>query len=171
MGNILFLWYSLTAAFGTAFTYSASDCTMGAETYTINFPCSNTVLFCSSTRQICNNAVALGIKVWNLKMDFNTGGAQRRVKQWTLIITFHNSMISLNCLVTKHVQSSNFREDGRFFNFEHVLWLNSTIKWNHIIINRHNYQCSLFDPTLSTSSVKINFQISDFDTYCVVVVV
>ena len=31
----------------------------------------------------------LGIKVWNLKIDFNTSGAQR-VKQWTLIMTIYN---------------------------------------------------------------------------------
>ena len=56
----------------------------------------------------------LGIKVWNLKIDSNTSGAQRYVKQWTLIMMIYY-MISVSRLVTKYVQSCNLREDGIFF--------------------------------------------------------
>ena len=43
--------------------------------------------------------LALGIKVRNLKIDFNTSGTWRRVKQWTLIMTIYNYKISLSRLV------------------------------------------------------------------------
>ena len=57
----------------------------------------------------------LGIKIRNLKIDFNTRGSQHRVKQWTLIMMIYDNMISLSRLVAKHVQSCNLWEDGIFF--------------------------------------------------------
>ena len=47
----------------------------------------------------------IGINVRILKIDFNTGGTWRRVKQWALIMTIYDYLISLCHLVAKHVQS------------------------------------------------------------------
>ena len=36
----------------------------------------------------------LGVKIWNLKIDFKTGGTWRRVRQWTLIMNIYDFFYS-----------------------------------------------------------------------------
>ena len=38
----------------------------------------------------------LGVKVWNMKMDFNTEGTWRRVGQWTLMMKIYDFFIRLS---------------------------------------------------------------------------
>ena len=57
----------------------------------------------------------LGVKVRNIKMNFNTGGTWRWVKQLTLIMFIYDYMISLCRIVAKKFQSCHLNEDGRFF--------------------------------------------------------
>ena len=41
----------------------------------------------------------IGVKVRNMKMDFNTGGTWRRVGQWTLMMKIYDFFIRLSRLV------------------------------------------------------------------------
>ena len=45
-----------------------------------------------------HNSYVLGVKVWNMKMDFNTGGTWRRVGQWTLMMKSYDFFYSAKSL-------------------------------------------------------------------------
>ena len=90
-------------------------------------------------KKIMLQDVHIGIKVWNLKIDFNTEGTWRPIKQWTLMMMIYNYyMIWLCRFVAKRVQSCNLREDGRFFQ----LWTCFATKQQSEIIN-HKLSLSL----------------------------
>ena len=99
---------------------------------------------------VINEFNLLGVKIRNLKVDFKTGGTWCWVGQW------------LSRLVSKHQRINKNREDGRFL-FIRQHFETKRLIWIKKIINIH-YQCSLPDLMASASSLKINFQISDFDT-------
>ena len=45
-----------------------------------------------------NEHIHLGVKVQNMKMDFNTEGTWRRVGQWTLMMKFYDFFYSAKSL-------------------------------------------------------------------------
>ena len=105
----------------------------------------------------------LGIKIRNLKVDFKTGGTWHWVGKWTLIMNIYDFFcIRLSHLVSKHRHINKNRKDGRFLFISRRFETKRLSRINNIM-NIH-CQCSLPDPTPSASSLKINFQISDFDT-------
>ena len=81
---------------------------------------------------------------------------------WICMIVF----IRLSRLVSNRLRINKNREDGRFL-FIRRRFETKRLSWIKKIINIH-YHCSLPNPTLSASSHRINFQFSDFDTYCTV---
>ena len=104
----------------------------------------------------------IGVKIRNLKVDFKTGGTWRRVGQGILIMHIYDFFIRLSHLVSKCWSINKNCEDGRFL-FIRRRFETKRLSRVKKIINIH-YQCSLPDPTPSATSLKINFQISDFDT-------
>ena len=70
--------------------------------------------------------------------------------------------IQLSRLVSKRWHINKSHEDGRFL-FIRRHFETKRLSRIEKIIDFH-YQCSLPDPMPNASSLKINFQISDFDT-------
>ena len=75
---------------------------------------------CSKGTHICNSFSLIlvlqrvGVKVRNLKMEFNTGGTWHRVGQQTLIMKIYVFFIQLSRLVSVCNNINKKREDGRF---------------------------------------------------------
>ena len=88
----------------------------------------------------------LGVKIRNLKVDFKTRGTWHRVGIFFIRLS---RLVSKRQHINKNLPSSRFET--------------KRISRTKKIINIH-YQCSLPDLTPSASSLKINFQISDYDT-------
>ena len=70
--------------------------------------------------------------------------------------------IRLSSLVLKRRHINKNHEDGKIL-LKRRRFETKLVSQLKKIINIH-YQCSLPDPTPSASSLKIDFQISDFDT-------
>ena len=73
--------------------------------------------------------------------------------------------IRLSHLVSKHWRINKYLPSLQFL-FIRLRFETKQLSRIKKIINIY-YQCSLPDPTPSASSLKINFQISDFDTYVI----
>ena len=65
---------------------------------------------------------SLGVKVRNMKMDFNTGGTWRRVGQRTLMMKSYDFFfIRLSRYQAIKIICKNYPEDGRFFTYYYLL--------------------------------------------------
>ena len=61
----------------------------------------------------------VGVKLRNMKMDFNTGGTWRRVGQWTLMMKIYDLLYSSKLLSNN--KCKNHSEDGIFFTYYYLL--------------------------------------------------